>query len=52
MAKCVYCEAETTLYVVDKPVCVKCSDLIDSGKSPPKRPEKKPGEIRRPNGLA
>ena len=41
MAKCVYCGADTILYVDNRPVCIECSDLIDAGKKPKKRPAEK-----------
>lgn len=34
MATCIYCSKETKLYVRDNPVCKRCSDLMDEGKSP------------------
>jgi len=37
MANCVYCGADTILYVNGRPVCVRCSDEIDAGRKPPSR---------------
>ena len=31
MAKCVYCQTETILYVNGRPVCLSCSDDLDAG---------------------
>jgi hypothetical protein len=33
-AFCIYCQAETSLFIGGRPVCLFCSELIDSGKSP------------------
>jgi hypothetical protein len=34
--------AQTILYVDSRPVGIECSDLIDAGKPPKKKPEGKP----------
>ena len=35
MAKCIYCGADTCMYVSEAPVCVRCSDEVDAGRKPP-----------------
>jgi hypothetical protein len=47
MAKCVYCDAETEMYILEKPVCVECSDLIEVGKPPKKKPGSEPLDTKR-----
>ena len=42
MAKCIYCGAETQLYINDTPVCIACSDEIDAGRTPPTRAREEP----------
>lgn len=37
MAKCFFCKEDTRLYHAGSPVCIACSDVLDSGKKPPKR---------------
>lgn len=37
MANCIYCQAETILYVNGRPICLSCSDDIDAGRKPPSR---------------
>ena len=34
MAKCIYCDAETNLYINGKPVCLSCADALDAGRKP------------------
>jgi hypothetical protein len=52
MAKCVYCDANTEMYVLDSPVCVECSDLIEAGKPPQKKPGSEKLNKRRAVGRA
>jgi hypothetical protein len=35
MAECVYCQAETFLYYVGVPVCIKCADAHEAKGKPP-----------------
>lgn len=35
MSKCVYCGAESMLYVADEPTCVACSERIAAGETQP-----------------
>ena len=39
MEPCIYCSALTKLYNRDHPTCVGCSDLLNAGKPPARRPE-------------
>jgi hypothetical protein len=40
MAKCFFCGRVTVMYVAGEPVCLECSEIIDSGKKPGRREEK------------
>jgi len=42
MAKCVFCGAETILFVSGEPVCVECDNKLE------KRPERKPPATEKP----
>jgi hypothetical protein len=34
MARCIYCGAETSLYVHEQPVCLKCEEGLSKGRKP------------------
>ncbi len=38
MAKCVYCGNETMLLDRGVPICLECSDRLDSGETPTRKP--------------
>lgn len=39
MAPCVYCAADTQLYLNQKPICLDCADDLEAGRKPPSREE-------------
>lgn len=39
MARCVYCAADTQLYVNGSPVCIACSEQSDAVRKPPQSSE-------------
>lgn len=39
MAQCIYCAADTRLYINDKPVCLDCAKDLEAGRKPSSRGE-------------
>jgi hypothetical protein len=42
MARCIYCQSDTCLYVNGTPICIASSDEIDAGRTPLTQPHETP----------